>query len=149
MAFRNCKLTCAIVLPVGKKGCVVQEPVTRLCPGDRVQLDVDRIHKIYTDLGPTRAEDVICRAIEEMALRLFRSDGLWTTRDTERLGTCLRALIAIADQVGMLSITQVARDVQIALSRKDEPAVAATLARLRRVGESSMTNIWDIGNLSG
>lgn len=114
-----------------------------------MQMDVDRIRKLYADLGPTRAEDVICRAIEEMALRLFRSDGLWTVRDIDRLGICLRALITIADEVGMLSITMVARDVQTALLRHDEPAIAATLARLRRVGETSLTNIWDLSNLSG
>lgn len=112
-------------------------------------MDTDRIQRLYAELGPVRAEDTICCAIEEMALRLFRCDGLWAARDIDRLGICLRALIAISDEIGMLSVSRVSRDVLTVLERYDEPAIAATLARLRHVGETSLSNVWDVGGISG
>lgn len=112
-------------------------------------MDAERIQKLFADLGPVRAEDTICRAIEELAQRLFRCDGLWAARDIDRLGICLRALIAISGEIGLLSVTRVAKDVLAVIERQDDPAIAATLARLRRIGEVSLCSVWDAGDISG
>lgn len=127
----------------------MQAQVVRLQPRDSVRVDAERIQKLYIDLGPVRAEDAICRAIEELAQRLFRCDGLWTARDERRLGTCLRAIIALSNEIGLLSVSAVASDVLIVLARQDEPAIAATLARLRQVGEASLCGVWEVGDISG
>ena len=59
-----------------------------------------------------------------------------------------RRVIAISDQIGMRMLSRVASDVTQAIDSTDVVAIAATLARLLRIGESSLTAIWDSQDLS-
>lgn len=99
-------------------------------------------------LGENSAEDVVCRAIEELAVRLTHCERLWRKNDTAQLRKSARALVAIADQVGMTAMADVAKDVTTAIDADDPPAVAATLFRLIRVGETSLTAVWEQQDLS-
>lgn len=122
--------------------------VLTLEPSEKVRLDSDRLAGLYRQLGETAAEDVVCRAIEEMAVRLTRCERMWRKNDREGLRKCARSLIAIAEQVGMVALARVAGDVARALDARDEVAVGATLCRLIRVGERSLTAVWDLQDLS-
>lgn len=107
-------------------------------------LDHDRLGALYSHLGSTGAEDVVRRAMEELALRLGHAEALYNDRKLEEMRKGLRAIVAIADQIGMLKLTRVADQVSDALQSGDEVAIAATFARLLRVSESSLTAIWDL-----
>ena len=58
-------------------------------------------------------------------------------------------LVAIADQVGMSMLAQAATAVAICAERRDGPALAATLSRLMRISDCSLTAVWDTADLSG
>ena len=90
------------------------------------------------------AEDVVCRALEELALRLSHCEGLFRAGQWPELRKNVRSLIAIGEQVGMTALAQVAGDVTICIDRPDPTALAATLSRLLRIGERSLTAVWDI-----
>lgn len=91
---------------------------------------------------------MICRAIEELAVRLSHCERAWRKGNRQELAKSARSLIAIADQIGMTALARVAEDVGHALQAADPPAEAATLFRLLRIGERSLTAIWDQRDLS-
>nr|WP_157021866.1 hypothetical protein [Zongyanglinia huanghaiensis] len=99
-------------------------------------------------MGEVGAEDVICRAIEELAVRLSHCERLWRQNDMPNLRKSARSLIAIADQIGMSAMAGIARDVTCVIDDEDHAATAATLFRLLRVGERSLTAVWDQQDLS-
>ncbi|MGZ2255830.1 hypothetical protein [Roseobacter sp. A03A-229] len=115
---------------------------------ETVHVDQDRLAALYAELGEAGAEDVVCRAMEEMALRLSHCSRLHTASNMDELRKCARSLIAIGDQIGMHALTRVAGDVICAIDARDGPAVAATLARLIRIGEQSLTAIWDLQDIT-
>lgn len=122
--------------------------VLTLRPMETVHVDYDRLGALYAELGEAAAEDVVCRAMEELALRLSHCSRLHSAGEKKQLRKCARSLIAISEQVGMLVLARVANDVICALDAQDEPAVAATLARLVRTGEQSLTAIWDLQDVT-
>lgn len=115
---------------------------------ETVRLDLDKLSDLYDELGEHGAEDVVCRAIEELAVRLTHCERLWRHNDKINLRKSARSLIAIADQIGMVAMSNIARDVTLAIDAQDDPAVASTLFRLIRVGERSLTVIWDQHDMS-
>ena len=66
----------------------------------------------------------------------------------ENLRKNARSLIAISDQIGMTAMASIAQDVTGAVDSEDAPAVAATVFRLLRVGERSLTAVWEQQDLS-
>jgi len=115
---------------------------------ETVRLDPGKLNELYTQLGEAGAEDVVCRAIEELAVRLSHCERLWRQSDLPNLRKSARSLVAIADQIGMSAMAQIAGDVTDAIDLDDNPAIAATLFRLLRVGERSLTAVWEQQDLS-
>lgn len=122
--------------------------VLQIKPTEIVQVDQDRLGALYAQLGEASAEDVVCRAMEELALRLSHCEALFREGAWAALRKNTRSLIAIADQVGMSALSDVASDVTACIDAGDTVAVAATLSRLLRVGERSLTAVWDIRDFS-
>ena len=115
---------------------------------ENVRLNPDKLGELYSELGESGTEDVICRAIEELAVRLTHCERLWRQNNMSDLRKNARSLIAIADQIGMTAMSAIARDVTVAVDNEDAPAVAAILFRLLRVGERSLTAVWDQHDLT-
>lgn len=127
------------------------EKVTSVCqmmPDESVSIDHDQLGALYAELGALGAEDVVRRAMEELALRLSHLERQYRQNEMTQLRKGVRSLIKIAEQIGMLKLARVAEDVGHAIDQADETAVAATLARLLRVGERSLTAIWDLQDMS-
>ena len=115
---------------------------------ENVHLDSQKLSDLYRQLGEVSAEDVVCRAIEELAVRLTHCERLWRQSDVEKLRKSARSLIAISEQIGLTDMASIARDVTVAIDANDQPATAATLFRLIRVGERSLTAVWEQQDLS-
>lgn len=115
---------------------------------ETVRLDPGKLNELYGQLGEAGAEDVVCRAIEELAVRLSHCERLWRQADLPNLRKSARSMVAIADQIGMTAMASIARDVTDAIDTTDQPAIAATLFRLLRVGERSLTAVWEQQDLS-
>jgi len=115
---------------------------------ENVRLDPDKLGELYAQLGEAGAEDVVCRAIEELAVRLTHCERLWRQDNMVDLRKNARSLIAISEQIGMNAMASIARDVTVSIDNEDAPAVAAILFRLLRVGERSLTAVWDQQDLT-
>ncbi|MFV0512966.1 MAG: hypothetical protein ACK5MY_04935 [Jhaorihella sp.] len=115
---------------------------------ETVRIDLDRLGTLYRRLGEDGAADVVCRAIEELAARLSRCERMWRDGNGPELRKSARSLIAIADQIGMTTLARVAGDVTDTVDAGDEAAAGATLFRLIRIGERSVSAVWDAQGLS-
>ncbi len=123
--------------------------ITRIRPDEHVRLERRRIDALYETVGAAQAEEIICRALEEVAVRVTLLERAYAAADTGALVKGARSLVAIADQVGLEHLAHVAGDVAACAGRGDGPALAATLGRLLRISDRSLTAIWDAGDLSG
>ncbi len=124
------------------------EQVMVLAPKEIARLDPDRLDALYSQLGPSAAEDVVCRAMEELAVRLSHIERLFRQKSWEEMRKNTRALVAIAEQIGMIGLARVGSHVMHCIDDADLTALAATLSRLARLGEQSLTAIWDLQDLS-
>ena len=122
--------------------------VTQIRLSERVEIDHDRLGALYTEMGNIGAENVVCRAMEELALRMSHCDRLHRCGEMDDLRKSVRSLIAISDQIGMVLLANVARDVMACIDKSDRVALAATLARLMRIGEGSLVAIWDLQDIT-
>lgn len=120
------------------------EQVTLLKQEEVVELNPDRLEELYAQLGESGADDVVCRALEELAVRLSHADRCWREGRLADLHKSARGLVAISDQIGMHMLSRVARDVATCAASRDGVALAATLSRLLRIGESSLREVWDL-----
>lgn len=124
------------------------ERITLLKQSETVHLDQGRLEQLYLQLGEAGAEDVVCRALEELAVRLSHTERCFRHEQVEDMRKSARSLIAIAEQIGMSKLARVARDVTQSIDLHDRVAIAATLARLLRIGETSLHEIWDVRDYS-
>jgi len=124
------------------------DKVTALQPAERVRLDADRLETLYTQLGARGAEDVVCRALEEIAARLARAERDYRAARFDEMRKGCRGLIGMAEEVGMARVARVARDVTACIDAGDGTALGATFARLLRIAERSLCEIWDMQDSS-
>ena len=111
-------------------------------------MNTDILYALCDTLGPQQAEDVVARALEDLAARLCLVQDLAVTGTRSELRKELRALRAVALQVGLTGLSEVAEDVLNCIDQNDLVAEASTLARLARSGEGALSALWDLQDLS-
>ncbi|WP_380056293.1 hypothetical protein ACFE33_02175 [Falsihalocynthiibacter sp. SS001] len=134
----------AIIKP---EGVVLGEKVD-LRPEECVRLNPSRLTELYVELGHRAAENVIGRAMEELAVRLGEIEAAYWESDFAQVGKRARSIIAIADQVGLNGLSLAARHVTVTAKQDAPTAIAATVARLVRMGDNSLTAVWDARDMS-
>lgn len=139
-------------MPPGRGGSIQRgetlEQVTLLRQEESITLDTNRLEDLYQQLGESGAENVVCRALEEIAVRLTHTERCHHESRLDDMRRSARSLIAIAEQIGMQLLADVARDVTRCIDTGDRIALAATLARLLRIGDCSLGEIWELRDLS-
>ena len=130
-------------------GMSIMSRVERLFISEDVTVDHDRLSGLVEHLGQTKAGDVLARAMEELSERLTNLENSWATGDVDGVVRRARGLGGIAEQIGMGNLSKVARDVQNTGLAGDGAALAATVARLLRMGEGSMSVVCDLRNSTG
>ena len=118
--------------------------VTALRPKECVRLDAEPIASIYRNLGTNGAEQIVARALGELALTLAGLVEQVRRRELGDLGRGLRRLQRMADHLGMISLGLIAAEARICMDRSDATAFAAVWARLIRVAEASLSTDRDL-----
>ena len=112
--------------------------VVALRPNDRVRQDAEPIASIYRSLGTASAEQVVTRALGELALTMA---GLASQVRAHQMGDVarqLRRLQQMGEHLGMVSLADVTADVRYCLDVADVTAFSAVWARLLRIAERSL-----------
>ncbi len=112
--------------------------IIALRPKERVRQSVEPIATIYRNLGTASAEQVVTRALSELAVTMAGLAAQVQAHDLADLTRRLRRLQRMADNIGMISLGSVAGDVRECLEGGDATAFAAVWARLLRVAERSL-----------
>lgn len=122
--------------------------VIRLQHEEPVGLDRSQLKVLYQSLGAVGADKVVAHALDELATMLGIAGEQYLMGDIEALRRSLKSIIAFSQQVGMTLLARVGRDVLALSHTYDAPAFGATMARLERIGESSLIAVWDLQDLS-
>ena len=128
---------------------VIVNAIVQLTHDEKVRLDRDQLEVLYVQLGPTGADQLVNHALEELAVALARVQKQHTAGRIDDLRKGVKSLITIAQQVGMTTLVRVARDVMELIDTGDGAAYCAAMARLGRIGESSLMAVWDLQDISG
>jgi hypothetical protein len=112
--------------------------VTALRPREIVRQDVEAIAVIYRNLGAPVAEQMVTRALGELALTMAGLAEKVRAQDLRDLARQLGLLVRLSGDLGLSSLSTVAGDAKICLERADATAFSAVWARLLRVAERSL-----------
>ncbi len=116
------------------------ENVVALRPKERVRQDAEPIATIYRNLGTSSAEQVVTRALAELALTMAGLAQQVRAHDMGDLMRQLRRLQRMAENLGMVSLGLVACDLRDCLDRGEVTAFSAVWARLLRIAERSLSS---------
>ena len=78
------------------------EQVSVLSPVEKAGLDPERLEGLFARVGTRAGENMVCRAMEELAYRLGRADSHHESGEYAEMRKCTRALGAIAEQIRRL-----------------------------------------------
>lgn len=108
------------------------------------RIDPGPLACLYADLGPDGAEDTICKVLEDIANRLNTLHSLRCRCAFAQMPTPALRLAKVADQIGLVEVAIAADHVAKSASQGDPVALEATLSRLERGFDSSISHIWDV-----
>lgn len=107
------------------------------------------IASLYRNLGAPVAEQMVTRALGELALTMAGLAEKVRAQDLRDLARQLGRLRRLAGDVGLVSLATVAGDARTCLERADGTAFSAVWARLLRVAERSLSPNPGMADLSG
>lgn len=122
--------------------------ITALAVSEPVRVDARRVGDIVRELGESAAQNVIGLALEQLAGALTATDQALEAGDLAQAVGHADRLSRLAWQIGLLSLAGVAMDLGACAERGETGALAAVRARLMRVGNRSLTAIWDRSDLA-
>ena len=112
-----------------------------------VRLDRDQLEILVLQMGPQGADQLVNHAMEELAILMARLERHHQDGTLEEVQTGVKALVAIAQKIGMTTLARVGRDVLTLITGHDSNAYCAALARLVQIGESSLVAVWDLQDM--
>lgn len=127
----------------------MERSVARLRVDETARFDPEKLEDLCRVFGEQDAEDKVARALERIAALLGAIAPGKPRLAPDGMRDPLEALIDASDLIGMATLARVARDVAACLRSGDAVALAATLARLQRVGDRSIHAVWDLEDVSG
>jgi len=127
----------------------MEQDVSRLRPEEPARFNPERLEHLCDEIGEIRAEHEVASALQAINAHLQDVRHLHPVGAGDDLVHPVRNLAATSDRIGMASLARVARDVLACIGSGNQVALAATHARLLRVGERSIHAIWDLEDVSG
>jgi len=115
---------------------------------EAASLDHDQLEVLYVQLGPTGADRIVNRAMEDLATSLSQVEKHFSAGRMNDVRSGIANLAEIAGQIGMASLAKVACDAMVLTHGHDGPALCAVMARLVRIGECSLVAVWDLQDMT-
>ncbi len=105
-----------------------------------LRIDPARIGELVADMGPEAAQLTVARAIDTLEHRLIELERAAAGSPAHR-AKAARRLVGIAGGIGLVTLAEAARGAAQAALADDAVALAATTARLGRIGARSLQAI--------
>ena len=103
-----------------------------------------KIDEIYCEFDPQRAKAIINGALDEFAIRLSVLECAGKQNKRPAVRKAVDALMSIGHQIGLGGLTNAAHNVRVLTTASDDPALAAAVARLVRLGDMCLISLWAI-----
>ncbi|UXU75839.1 MULTISPECIES: hypothetical protein [unclassified Paracoccus (in: a-proteobacteria)] len=117
--------------------------IASLAPRENIHIDPQRVDQIVAALGEKAGMQVVIATLEQLARALGRTLQAGHQDDLGGVAQGADQLSRLAWQIGLVTLSGVAIDVGRCAELRDRQSLAATLARLERVGRRSLTELWD------
>ena len=127
----------------GKKGNDVEHVKLNL-PDEQSCLDIKPLLSICRNLAVPQAAELLCREMQQLADLLTECQKGYQKAEYCLARRKLEEIEAFSKLIGLPVLERVARDVQNCIDVYDSVALSATMSRLLRMGEQSLTAIWDL-----
>lgn len=118
--------------------------VAQLRFSETAHVDEDELTRLYIKMDYRQAERLIIEAIDTLSQGLGEVEAAYAIDSERALMAACRKVAKSAQRLGLNRLATVARDARIALHHQDQHAAHATLARLMRLGEPSLRELWHI-----
>ena len=103
-----------------------------------------KIDEIYCEFTHQRAQTIINGTLDEFAIRLSVLECAGKQNKRAAIRKAVDALMSIGQQIGLGSLTDAAHNVRALTASSDDPALAAAVARLVRLGDMCLISLWAI-----
>ncbi|EPX77492.1 hypothetical protein [Litoreibacter arenae] len=125
------------------------QEIVKLEMREVVRVDPDRLVELCVSFGEGQAEALITTAMDELARGMVDVEDAYLAQNMDLLSSRAAALVRTSQHIGMTSFARVADDVMTCALLREGIPLAATLNRLRRIADRSLTAVWDMQNLPG
>lgn len=105
-------------------------------------LDPHPIHNILSVKGEVVGEAMICRILEDIAIRLDHLQAAKFGHSFAEIDRPARRIVHVSSRIGLIDVSQSAGHVAIAAKQEDSVALSATLARLERAFDVAVSEVW-------
>lgn len=122
--------------------------VVELAPGEQIVLDHSRVGKLARQAGRLEAERIVMDRVEDIAARLARVEAFYRNDELGRMSPELTDVSALALEIGLISLARVCRDLALTAEYADRTSLTAVWARLVRIGDQSLAQLWELPVLS-
>ncbi|PTX58016.1 hypothetical protein C8N43_2692 [Litoreibacter ponti] len=123
------------------------EEICRLEMREAVTIDPDRLVELCVSMGELKAEAMITTAIEELARGIVEVETAYRQHDLHALQDRASVMAKTAEHIGMTTFARVAEDVMACAQACEGIPLAATLTRLRRIADRSLSAVWDMQDI--
>lgn len=132
---------------VNKMGVSVGQ-VAQLKQFERILIDSRRLEALFCRLGHRRAEAYVTERVEEMTNILAEIEVRFRNGLNDAIAGQAQQVSKMAGDIGLTSLARAARDLGNAAQRDDAIALGAIWARLVRIGDRSLAQVWEEPGLS-
>lgn len=107
-------------------------------------VDQDELARIFVRMDPAEAEETFMGLIKSLTDHLAMAEKHLRAQNLSELADTMALVELISGRLCMPLLSQVAEDVMECCDRGDLVALGSTHARLLRVGEGALREIWDL-----
>ena len=121
--------------------------ITELAPEEPARFNPECLEELCLKIGEVRAEAEVALALHRISEKLPKLNAMLRD-DGNAFADAVDQICTDAELIGMATLARVARNVADSFATQNTVALAATMARLDRVGERSIHAVWDLEDLS-
>jgi hypothetical protein len=122
--------------------------VRKLLINEAVALDPHKLTELCVMHGEAGAEAIVGRTIEALSIGLAKVERAYVEQDLKSLADHASTLLPLAEEIGMTTFSNVTDDVITCARAAEIMPLAATLSRLIRIADKSLTAVWDMENIT-
>jgi len=122
--------------------------VVELRQSERILIDAGRLETLFMQMGDSAAEGFVMDTVEDISDRLAEIELANRSGLLENVPFKADRVASLCAEIGLVSLARVAEDLSTSAARGDLVAYRAVWERLVRIGDRSLSQVWELPGLS-